>query len=90
MYRLQVILDLDSINQWSRQVHHNIIRVVKQTDMMYIAPVRVIVGPAHLLRENATLDRIDSAWLVQHPVDLDTYRTVYLVTMPQSCCAGGR
>jgi hypothetical protein len=54
------------------------IRVVKQTDKMHIVPVRAIVGPAHLVRENNTVsDRIDSVWLVNNHVDLDTYWTVY-------------
>jgi len=54
------------------------IRVVKQTDKMHIVPVGVIVGPAHLVRENhAASDRIDSVWLVNNHVDLDTYWTVY-------------
>jgi len=49
---------------------------VKQTDKMHIVPVGVIVGPAHLVRENnAASDRIDSVWLVNHHVDLDTYWT---------------
>jgi hypothetical protein len=53
------------------------IRVVKQIDTMHIVPVGAIVGPAHLVRENAASDRIDSIWLVNNHVDLDTYWTVY-------------
>jgi len=53
------------------------IRVVKQTDLMHIVPVGAIVEPAHLVRENAASDRIDSVWLVNTHVDLDTYWTVY-------------
>jgi hypothetical protein len=53
------------------------IRVVKQTDMMHIVPVQAIVGPAHLVRDNAASDRIDSVWLVNNHVDLDPYWTVY-------------
>jgi hypothetical protein len=49
------------------------IRVVKQTDMMHIVSVRAIVGLTHLVRENAASDRIDSIWLVNYHVDLDTY-----------------
>ena len=45
-----------------------IILVVKQTDMMHIVPVGTIVGPAHLVRENAASDRIDSVWLVNNHV----------------------
>jgi hypothetical protein len=54
------------------------IRVVKQTDKMHIVHVGAIVGPAHLLRENnAASDGIDTIWLVNNLVDLDTYWTVY-------------
>jgi len=53
------------------------IRVIKQTDMMHIVPVGAIVGLAHLVRENAASDRIDSVWLANSRVDLDTYWTVY-------------
>jgi len=66
------------------------ILVVKQTDMMHIVSVGAIVGLAHLVRENAESDRIDSIWLVNHHVYLDTYGSVYQVTMPESRCAGGR
>jgi len=53
------------------------IRVVKQTDKIHILPVRAIVGPAHLVLENnAASDRIDSVWLVNNHVDLNTYWTV--------------
>jgi hypothetical protein len=51
--------------------------VVKQIDMMHIVPVGAIVGLAHLVRENAASDRIDSVWLVNNLVNLDTYWTVY-------------
>ena len=55
-----------------------LLRVVKQTDKMHIIPVGAIVGPAHLvLEDNAASDRIDSVWLVNNHVDLDTYLTVY-------------
>jgi len=67
-----------------------LIRVVKQTDMMHIVPVGAIVGPAHLVWENAASDKIDSVWIVNNHMDLDTYWTVYSVTMPESRCAGGR
>jgi len=53
------------------------IQVVKQTNKMHTVPVGAIVGPAHLVRENAASDRIDSVWLVNNHVDLDTYWTVY-------------
>jgi hypothetical protein len=51
--------------------------VVKQTDKMHILPVRSIVGLAHLLRENAASHQIDTVWLVNNHVNLDTYWTVY-------------
>jgi len=54
------------------------ILVVKQTDKMHIVPFGAIVGPAHLVQENnAASDRINSIWLVNNHVDLDTYWTVY-------------
>ena len=53
------------------------IRVVEQTDKMHIVPVGAIVGPEHLVRENAASDRIDSVWLVNNHVHLYTYWTVY-------------
>jgi hypothetical protein len=49
------------------------IQVVKQTNKMHIVPVRAIVGPAQLVRENAASDRINSIRLVNNHVDLDTY-----------------
>jgi hypothetical protein len=52
--------------------------VVKQTDKMHIVPVGALIGPAHLVRQNyAASDRIDSIWLVNTHVDLNTYWTVY-------------
>jgi len=66
------------------------IQVVKQTDKMHNVHVGAIVGPAHWVRENAALDRIDSIWLINNQVDIVTYSTVYSVTMPDSRCAGGR
>jgi hypothetical protein len=53
------------------------IRVVKQTDKMCIAPVGALVGMAYLGRESAASDRINSIWLVNNHVDLDSYWTVY-------------
>jgi len=51
--------------------------VVKQTDMIHIVPVRAIVGPAHLVRENAASYGIDSVWLENDHAHSDTYWTVY-------------
>jgi hypothetical protein len=44
---------------------------------MHIVTVGAIVGLAHLLRDNAALGSMDSVWLVNNHVDLDTYWTVY-------------
>ena len=44
---------------------------------MHIVPVGAIVGLAHLVRQNAASVWIDSIWLVNNHVDLDTYWTVY-------------
>ena len=65
------------------------ISVVKQTDMVHMVPVGAIVGPAHLVRDNAASDRINNLRVVNNHVGLDTYWTVYSVTMPESRCAGG-
>jgi hypothetical protein len=51
--------------------------VVKQTTKMHIVPDGAIVGPAHLVRENAALGGMDSVWLVNYHDYLDTYWTVY-------------
>jgi len=53
------------------------IRVVKEMNKMHIVPVGAIVGPADLVWENAASGGIDSVWLVNNRVDLDTYWTVY-------------
>jgi len=53
------------------------IQVVKQTNKMYIVPVVAVVGPTYLVQENAASGGIDSEWLVNNHVDLDTYWTVY-------------
>jgi hypothetical protein len=51
--------------------------VVKHTNKMYIEHVGAIVGPAHLVWDNAALGSMDSVWLVNDHVNLDTYWTVY-------------
>ena len=53
------------------------IRVVKQNDKMHIVPVGAVVGPAHWVRDNAASHGINSVSLVNNPVDLGTYWTVY-------------
>jgi len=50
---------------------------VKQTNKMHIVPVGAIVGPARLVRKNASSGSMDSVWLVNNHVDIDTYWTVY-------------
>jgi len=57
---------------------------------MKILPVEGTVALAHLVRENAASDKINSIWLVNIHVDLDTYCTIYYITIPKSRCAGGR
>jgi len=69
---------------------HRFIQVVKLTDKIHIEPVGAIVGPAHLVQENAASDRMDGVRLVNSHENLDTYWTVYSVTTPESRCAGGR
>jgi hypothetical protein len=52
--------------------------VVKQTDKIHTVLDAAIVGPAHSVRENNTAsDRINTIWLVNNDVNLDTYWTVY-------------
>jgi hypothetical protein len=53
------------------------VRVVKQTNKMYIVPVGAIVRAVHLVWENATSGGIDSMWLVNNHVASDIYWTVY-------------
>jgi hypothetical protein len=51
--------------------------VVIQANKMDIVPAGGIVGPAHLLRENAASGGMGSVWLVNIRLDLNTYWTVY-------------
>jgi hypothetical protein len=53
------------------------IRIVKHTNKMHNVPVGAIVRLAHLAREHAASGGIDSVWLANNHVDLDTYWTVY-------------
>jgi hypothetical protein len=53
------------------------IRVVQQTNKMDIVPVGGIFGPADMVRKNAVSGGIDSVWVVNTHVDLDTYWTAY-------------
>ena len=45
--------------------------------MLHVVPVGAIVELAHLEQENAVSDSIDSIWVVNYHVDLNTYWTVY-------------
>jgi len=65
-----------NLHSWAHSVV-GCIRVVKQTDKIINVPVRAIVGPAHLVRENSASDSIDNIWLVTNHVDLGTHWTVY-------------
>jgi hypothetical protein len=49
------------------------IPVVKQTNKMHIVPVEAMLRPAHMVLENAASGGIDSMWLVNNHVELDTY-----------------
>ena len=51
--------------------------VVKQPDKIHIVPVGEIVELAHLVQENASSVTINSIWLVNNHVDLETYWTVH-------------
>jgi hypothetical protein len=65
----------DDHHGWADYIE-GFIRVVKQTNEMHTVPVGAIVGPAHLVRQNAASHGVDSMWLVNIRVDLDTYWTV--------------
>jgi hypothetical protein len=53
------------------------IRVAKQTNQMHTVPVEAIVELAHLVQGNSASGSINSVWLLNDHVDLDTYWTVY-------------
>jgi len=53
------------------------IRDVKQTNTMHIVPIGAILGPAHLVRKHAALGGMDTIWLVNNHVDLNTSWKVY-------------
>jgi len=75
-YAVVIPTQFKDLHGWADCVD-GFIRVVKQTTKMHIVPVGAIVGPAHFVQENAALGDIDSVWLVNNHVDLDTYWTVY-------------
>jgi hypothetical protein len=75
-YAVVIPTKFKDIHDWADSVD-GFIRVVKQTNKMYIVPFGTIIGLAYLVRENAASGGIDSVWLVNNHVDLDTYWTVY-------------
>jgi hypothetical protein len=75
-YVVVIPTKLKDLHGWADCVD-GFMRVVKQTNKMDIVPAGAIVGPAHLVREYAASGVIDSLWLVNNHVDVDTYWTVY-------------
>jgi len=75
-YAVEVSTKYNNLQGWPDCVDR-FIWVVKQTDKMHIVPVGAIAGLAHLVGENTASDRIDSIWLVNNHVDVNTYWTVY-------------
>jgi len=52
------------------------IRVAEQRNILHVVSIGDVVGPAHWVRENAAAGSIDSIWLVNTQVDVNTYWTV--------------
>jgi len=75
-YVVVILTKYNDLQGWADCVD-GFIQVVKSTNKMQNVPVGVILAPAHLVRENAALGGIDSIWLVNHDVNLDTNWTVY-------------
>jgi len=75
-YVVVIPIKFNDLHGWADCVD-GFIWVVKQMNKMSIVPIIEIVGPGHLVRENAATGGIDSPWLVNNHVDLDTYWTVY-------------
>jgi len=74
-YAVVISTKIKDLHGWADCVDR-FIRVVKQTNNMHIVPIGAIVGPAQLVWANAASGGIDSVWLVNNYVDLDTYWTV--------------
>jgi hypothetical protein len=51
--------------------------VVKPSNTIHVAHIEATNRPAHLVQGYAALERIICIWLVNNPVDLDTYWTVH-------------
>jgi len=75
-YKVVMSTKYNDLHDWVDCVDR-FIRIVKQTNRLHIVPFGAIVGPAQLVRQNAASGGIDSVWLVNNYVDLDTYWTVY-------------
>jgi len=74
-YAVVIPIKYKDLHGWADCVD-GFIRVVKQTNKMYIVPVGAIVVPPHLVQENAASGGIDSIWLANNHVDFDTYWTI--------------
>jgi hypothetical protein len=77
-YAAEIPTKFTDLDGWSDCVD-GFFWVVKQMNTMPIVAVGAIVGLAHIVWENAVLGGIDSIWLVNNHVDLNTYSTVYLL-----------
>jgi len=75
-YAVVIPTKYKDIHGWADCVD-GFIWIVKQMNKMHTVPFGAIVGPAHLVWENTTSGSIDSIWLVNNHVDIDTYWTVY-------------
>jgi hypothetical protein len=75
-YKVMIPTKYKDLHGWADCVD-GFIRFVKHTNKMHIVRVGAIVGPACLVQENAALGGIDSVWLVNNHIGLDTCWTVY-------------
>jgi len=75
-YAVVIPTKFKDLHDWADCVD-GFIWVVKQTNKIHIVPVEAMVRLEHLVRENAASCGIDSVWLVNNHVDLNTYWTVY-------------
>jgi hypothetical protein len=75
-YTVVIPTKYKDLHDWAHCVQR-FTQVAKQTNKMHIVPIGAIVGLAHLERGNAALGGMDSVWLVNHHVDLDSNWTVY-------------
>jgi len=75
-YAVVIPTKYNDFHGWADCVY-GFFQVVKQTNKMHIVSVGATVGPAHFMWEIAASGGIDSIWLVNNHIDLDTYWTVY-------------